>query len=89
MVISNMAKIIHEDKEIEIKDGEKVTDACEKLGVPFGCYHGDCGACKIEILEGAKNLSEITDKEQNFGCDNNNRLACQCNIKSGEVKIKF
>ncbi len=84
-----MAKIKTEDKEIEIKDGESISDACRELGVPFGCYMGVCGVCKIKIEEGAGNLSELTQEEKSTGMDQNTRLACQCKIKQGEIKIKF
>lgn len=84
-----MAKIIANNKEIQVKDGDSITKTCKELGVPFSCYSGDCQVCKIEILEGADNLSGLTNKEKDSGMDKNNRLACQCKIKSGEVKIKF
>lgn len=84
-----MAKIKTDNKEIKIKDGEPITKACEELGVPFGCYTGTCGSCKIGIEEGADNLSELTDEENALGMDKNTRLACQCNIKGGEVRIKL
>lgn len=84
-----MAKIKFGDKEAEVKDGESINSACEELGVPFGCYAGACGACKIEILSGEDNLSELTEKETEAGLDKKNRYACQCKIKGGEVEIKF
>jgi ferredoxin len=84
-----MAKIIANGNEAECDDNGHIIEACETLGVPFGCYAGECGACKIEILEGAENLDELTEEEKNMGMDETHRLACQCKIKSGEVKIKF
>ncbi len=84
-----LARIIYKDNKKEVKDGESITQACEELGVAFGCYAGDCGLCKIEILEGEDNLNDLTEKEQNNGMNKKNRLACQCKIKSGEVKIRF
>lgn len=84
-----MAKLKIDDKEIPVKDGESIVEECEELGVPFSCHAGSCGICKIEIVEGAENLSELTDAEIEMGMDKKNRLACQCKIKKGEVKIKF
>jgi ferredoxin len=84
-----MAKIIYEDKEVEVKDGDLITDACEQLGVPFGCRVGSCGACKIEIFEGSENLSDLTQEEKDQGMDLTHRLACVVKIKSGTIKINF
>ncbi|KKP92468.1 MAG: 2Fe-2S iron-sulfur cluster binding domain protein [Parcubacteria group bacterium GW2011_GWA1_36_12] len=84
-----MAKIISEDgKEIEVKDGDKIDKACEELGVIIACSDGTCGVCKTEIIKGMENLNKINEKEKEMGCENNERLACQCIIKKGEIKIK-
>ncbi len=84
-----MAIIKTETKEIEVEDGSKIKDACIKLGVPFGCSAGVCGTCMIDVLEGANNLGELTKEEEDMHRDREHRLACQCTIKSGEVKITF
>jgi len=63
-------------KQIQIKDGSKIKESCEKLGVPFGCEDGRCGTCMIKISEGENNLSELNEKENDLGRDKNNRLAC-------------
>lgn len=85
-----MAKIISpKGKEVEIKDGSEIKGACERLGVHFSCCNGNCGSCMIDILDGAENLSELTDAEKLFVSDKKHRLACQCKIKSGNVKIDF
>ena len=78
-----------ENQEIEVKDGDPIIDAAETLGVPIGCRVGICGACKINILEGAENLSELTQEEKDKDMDRNTRLSCQCHIKQGTVKIQF
>lgn len=88
-----MAKLIfeHNDEEVELKEGSPIAEACEEQGVPFACTEGVCGTCVIEIAEGEDQLSEPTQEEKDFlgdGCCNE-RLACQCRIKSGNVKIKF
>ena len=86
-----MAKIINVDtkKEIEIPDEGEIRDACEDLGVPFGCRNGICGTCMIDIVEGEENLSELTEKEHDLDRDRTHRLACQSKVKSGNIKIEF
>ncbi len=84
-----MPKIINNKKEIEIREGDEISSACETLGIPFSCYEGTCGICKINILKGEKNLSELTEREKDFGMNKKNRLACQCKIKKGDVEIDF
>ena len=84
-----MASIILGDKREEVKDGSEIREACEELGVPFGCRQGHCGTCKITIEEGLDNLTDLTDAEEEMDMDETHRLACQCRIKSGTVEIKL
>lgn len=86
-----MAKLIFNDEsEVELEDGSAIKEICEEEGIPFACEEGVCGTCVIEIEEGMENLSEFTEEEQDFlGELDNERLACQCKIKSGCVKVKF
>ena len=84
-----MAKLIIDNIEHEIPDGAKIDAICEKSGIPFSCNSGVCGTCQIEIIEGSENLSEINKEEQDLGMDHNNRLSCQCVIKSGVVKVTY
>jgi ferredoxin len=86
-----MAKLIlNKDEEITIEDGSPIKEACEEMGVPFACEEGVCGTCVIEVGEGMENLSDFTQEEEDFlGEMGNERLACQCKIKCGSVKIKF
>lgn len=86
-----MAKLIfNENEETILEDGSPIKEVCEEFGVPFACEEGVCGTCVIEVEEGMENLSPFTQEEEDFlgemGCE---RLACQCRIKSGNVKIKF
>jgi ferredoxin len=76
-------------KSEEINEGERIKNTAEKLGVPFGCDEGICGTCIIDITEGEDNLSELTEPEKDLMRDKKHRLACQCRIKKGEVKIEF
>jgi ferredoxin len=86
-----MAEVIENKtgKSIKIKEGEKIREAVEKLGVPFGCEDGICGTCMIDIIEGENNLSELTEQEKDLMRDKKHRLACQCKIKKGEVKFQL
>lgn len=88
-----MAKLIfdHNDEEIELTDGAPIAEACEEAGVPFACTEGVCGTCVIEIKEGQENLSDPTQEEEDFlgAGTRDERLACQCKIKCGRVRISF
>jgi ferredoxin len=87
-----MAKVIFENdgSEIDLPDGSGIQEICEEAGVPFACTEGICGTCVIEIVEGMENLSDFNEAEGDFLGDlDTERLACQCKIKSGCVKIKY
>jgi len=43
----------------------------------------------IDVLEGEENLSLLTGAEKLLKRDRQNRLACQCKIEKGGVKINF
>ncbi len=84
-----MAFIQKNNKKVELPDNYPIKEACMELDVPFGCQSGLCGTCKIDILEGAENLEELTPEEKEMGDrDYTHRLACQAKIKSGFIKIK-
>ncbi|VVB79425.1 2Fe-2S iron-sulfur cluster binding domain protein [uncultured archaeon] len=83
------AEIIYGKKSVKLKDGEQIKEACRKLGVPFSCEQGYCGICAIDILEGEDNLNELDENEKSMGLDRKRRLACECKIKSGKVKINY
>lgn len=87
-----MAKLVFlgTKEEVELPDGSPIAEACEDAGVPFACTEGICGTCVIEVIEGMENLSSFTQEEEDFlGEPENERLACQCKIKGGCVKINF
>lgn len=88
-----MAKLVfdHNNEEVDLPDNSPIAEPCEEAGVPFACTEGVCGTCVIEIKEGKENLSEPTQEEEDFlgeGCCDE-RLACQCKIRQGIVKISF
>jgi len=86
-----MAKLnFNDEAEAEIEDGAPIKEACEEEGIPFACEEGVCGTCVIEVIDGMENLSDYTEEESDFlGEQDFERLACQCRIKSGSVKIKY
>ena len=86
-----MAKIISAktNEEKEVPDNTPIQKACEELGVPFQCEDGICGTCMINVIEGEENLSDLTEEEEDLDRDLKHRLACQCKIKQGNVKIDF
>lgn len=86
-----MAKLVfNNEEETEIPDGEAIKSYCEEYGVPFACEEGVCGTCVIEVEEGEENLSEYTQEESDFlGEQENERLACQCKILKGTVKVRY
>jgi ferredoxin len=88
-----MAKLIfkNNNEEVELPDGSPIASTCEEAGVPFACTEGVCGTCVIEVIEGQDNLSKPTQEEFDFLGEGTcrERLACQCKIKQGTVKINF
>jgi ferredoxin len=88
-----MAKLIfdHSNEEMELPDGSPIAEICEEAGVPFACTEGVCGTCVIEVKEGKENLNTPTQEEEDFLGQGNchERLACQCKIEKGCVRISF
>ena len=84
-----MAKLIINDVSYELDDGAPIAEICENAGIPFNCNTGVCGSCQVEVLEGAENLSPLTEEEKDLGLDAHQRLTCLCSIQQGTVKIKF
>lgn len=88
-----MPKLVfdHTGEEIELPEDAPIAEACEDAGVPFACTEGVCGTCVIEIKEGRDNLTPPTQEEEDFLGEGNKdeRLACQCKIRCGKVRISF
>ena len=89
-----MAKLIFENSgdEQELEDGAPLAQSCEEAGVPFACTEGICGTCIVEVVEGHDNLSPPSQAEIDFLGDSGTckeRMACQCKIQKGCVKIRF
>ncbi|MEI6242583.1 MAG: 2Fe-2S iron-sulfur cluster-binding protein [Chlamydiota bacterium] len=87
-----MAKLIFDNtkQEFELPEGSELKEPCEQAGVPCPCGEGVCGMCIVKILDGMDNLSEYTEAEKDFlGEKKEERLACQCKIKKGTVKLTY
>lgn len=87
-----MAKIIFEElnETAEVSEQQPIEQACRNAGVPFNCTDGLCGTCVITVLEGMDQLSLYSQAEADFLGDLDcQRLACQCKIKNGCIKIRF
>ncbi len=89
-----MAKLIFAatQDETELEDGARIAETCEDAGVPFACTEGVCGTCVIEVTQGMENLSKPTQEEIDFLGEeslSSERLACQCQLLSGEVTVDF
>ena len=84
-----MAILTTDTKQITVNDGDSIIFACEQLGIPFGCKDGSCGTCLVKVISGMENLSPKAPAEQaEIPLAADQRLACQCKLMKGTVKIK-
>lgn len=84
-----MAKIVYEGDERTLPDGSDLIAACEEMNYPFGCQDGKCGTCVCTVVSGNDNLESLSEKEQDFGLEEGERLVCQLVIKEGTVEISM
>ena len=79
------------NEEFDLPELSPLQEICEEAGVPFACTEGVSGTCVIEIKEGQENLTPPTEEEEDFLGTGvlDERLACQCKIKCGTVRITF
>lgn len=74
--------------------GSTILAASGNLRRPIasGCAQGDCGTCRVEILEGDENLSEQTARERSTLKSNGHpvtwRLSCRAEVVKGECKVR-
>lgn len=86
-------KFLDTGLEVTCNDGDAVLDVNEEHDGPiqFGCQSGICGVCCSTVVEGAENVSTMTDDEKStldtVGGKDNQRLMCQVTI-SGDVQIR-
>lgn len=82
-----MATIRFEGKDSTLPDGKQILRTAEELGLPFGCQDGLCGTCMSTVVQGMENLEPPNQKELDMDLSSDQRLACQCVIKSGLVEL--
>jgi 2Fe-2S ferredoxin len=73
----------------------KVIEIIHEIGIDWmhACgKKGRCTTCKLIVLEGIENLSELTDREKVFRDQGrlkiNERLACQVVLQKGDIKVR-
>ena len=82
-----------DDLDVDVEDGANLRDVAMEEGasIPFGCEQGICGTCLSDIPEGAENLSEKEEQEEEtigaMGGEPDQRLLCQCQVH-GDVTIE-
>ena len=63
-----------------------------KRPISSGCADSSCGTCRVEVLEGAENLSAQVPRERatlkQSGHPMNLRLACTTSLERGSAKVK-
>lgn len=79
---------------VNVPSGTRIIEISEKIGsgITYGCREGECGTCITRIVEGMENLSEPSALETRVLKDSlagrNDRLACQCQVLGGTVKVR-
>lgn len=74
------------DVALLAETGQSLIDLCDWNVTPlqFCCRAGSCGTCLVRIIEGARNLSDLTDNEliilPELTDDPTARLACQVRV---------
>lgn len=90
------AKLTFEDVAltVNVPSGTRIIEISEKIGagITYGCREGECGTCLTHVVEGAEGLSEPSALETRVLKENlagrHDRLACQCQVLSGDVKVR-
>jgi len=93
-----MAKIkdLKTNKIYHVRTGNELLSAYRidsSLPFKFGCCHGECGVCVLNIIAGGDQLSKPTKQEQITLAKKNlspstHRLACQCSLIGEELIIE-
>ncbi|SMO49971.1 2Fe-2S iron-sulfur cluster-binding protein [Melghirimyces algeriensis] len=86
-------KIGTQEKSFQCDEGENLLyeATTRSIMIPFNCTSGRCGTCRVRILEGRENLSEMGDREAlrlgDEQIEKGFRLACQLAVY-GDVQVE-
>lgn len=81
--------------EVDEPGGGRLLDICDDSGapVPFSCRSASCGACRVEVIEGAHLLDDVGPEEQSvldlFGDPPGRRLACVARVQGGDGRVRL
>ncbi len=80
---------------VRAEAGGALADVCDEASapIPFSCRSANCGTCRIEVLEGASELTAPEDEELDvleiFASPPTHRLACCAKMKSGLAVLRI
>jgi ferredoxin len=86
-----MAHVIFElcGREYAAVNGERLLDVLDDSGghgLPLACRGGNCGTCRVRVLEGESALAPPTAAEQSLldlcAAQRNERLGCQIRVNA-------
>jgi ferredoxin len=84
-----MSQVIFEfcGREFPVASGDRFLDVLDDSGshgLPIACRGGNCGTCRVRVLEGEHALVPPAAAEQNLldlcGAKRNERLGCQIRV---------
>jgi ferredoxin len=81
--------------EIAAPNGGSLADLCDEHAapIPFACRDANCGACRVEVLEGASELCDADPDEARllavFAAPPTHRLACRAQMKPGLATLRL
>lgn len=93
LMVMAKVKLNKISRVLEVTPGANLMQCLLQEGIPVAssCYgDGVCGKCRLEILQGAENLSPPTDLEkflkERYRLSENIRISCQA-IVNGDVTV--
>ena len=78
-------------RSFEVGEGSILLEGCEAADVPMESACGGfaaCNSCRITVLLGAQNLSDVLEEEAAFLDSDDQRLGCQVEIL-GDVVLRL
>uniref|UniRef100_UPI00241D9244 2Fe-2S iron-sulfur cluster-binding protein n=1 Tax=Ectopseudomonas oleovorans TaxID=301 RepID=UPI00241D9244 len=77
--------------EFEATEDASLLELCEEQGIPMESACGGfacCNSCRVEVLDGAENLTEELPEEEAFLEGPAQRLGCQARVR-GPVSLRL